>query len=719
MSDYAIDIIPTSRVIIFQGSLKKAPQLNKRGRKKWKDRFIALRANKTLECYKTKKAMDTFKSPRKVIDLRECINLEVGLEYKELQHIFSLGTFKRTFFFATPSDALMLQWVDNIEKVKNAADGDRIRILDIGLRRSPIRTITSMCGSQSMSKIAALCSSNVGSNHTGSTISHGSMSDGERSPSLPPQGTGPCLSPKRVSNDQRSPPRGSQENSPNHHVTSPSHQRNHTYHGSPTHHGSPSHCRNRHYINVAPRATPPPSRPVSTKSSIVSSHHAVTPKMKGKIPPPKIASKTKSTPERDNPDNPFDAVKAGKQQLQEPKIGLHGMKQSFRYRQIPLKKEKTLFAEVKEEDEDYSSDEETEKEGTPAPLYRRKELARSSPNLSEIGRPKAGRIKNVQPQELADVDQSLCPATSYSKVTVVGVKVQDCPLEELQRISVDSIRNSISEGALNQCSVISPKLPLEIVTDDEEVVLPERYSMDTFPSFDTGSVSSLDGIVVAPPVMFNETPHSKPLPGKKSKMQHQQTINDEDKEGIEKAKEKDSSVQNRNSTESSDTGYTSSPQNNERNGYSDVEGSPLPHPVVEKNCVPMVFYTKRIWKPQNQGKGLLGIQVCLVEQEDSLVQDLLALKDLEGYKLVECEVEEGNNTVSTPTGDALTVETSLEDLEFGFKVVKSTQKDLFNEKVKAFDFEIKNLFSDNKKPFSCEVHIKHLSDVIILPVELD
>ena len=90
---------------------------------KWKDRFILLRACKTLECFKSKKALESSKAPRKVIDLRECINLEVGLEYKELQHIFSLGTFKRTFFFGAPSDALMLQWVDNIEKVKNAIDG--------------------------------------------------------------------------------------------------------------------------------------------------------------------------------------------------------------------------------------------------------------------------------------------------------------------------------------------------------------------------------------------------------------------------------------------------------------------------------------------------------------------------------------------------------------------------------------------------------------------
>ena len=37
---------------------------------------------------------------------------------------FSPGTFKRTFFFAAPSDALMLQWANVLEKVKNAQDGE-------------------------------------------------------------------------------------------------------------------------------------------------------------------------------------------------------------------------------------------------------------------------------------------------------------------------------------------------------------------------------------------------------------------------------------------------------------------------------------------------------------------------------------------------------------------------------------------------------------------
>lgn len=90
---------------------------------KWHERYFLLRANKTIEIHKSRKAAETQKSPRKVIDLRECISLELGLEYKNLQHILSLGTFKRTFFLGAPSNALMLQWGNVLEKVKNAESG--------------------------------------------------------------------------------------------------------------------------------------------------------------------------------------------------------------------------------------------------------------------------------------------------------------------------------------------------------------------------------------------------------------------------------------------------------------------------------------------------------------------------------------------------------------------------------------------------------------------
>ena len=50
-----------------------------------------------------------------------------------------------------------------------------------------------------------------------------------------------------------------------------------------------------------------------------------------------------------------------------------------------------------------------------------------------------------------------------------------------------------------------------------------------------------------------------------------------------------------------------------------MEGSPLHH-SSERHCVPMVFYTKHVWKPGGKGKGLLGIQVCLVEQCSSIIE---------------------------------------------------------------------------------------------------
>ena len=55
------------------------------------------------------------------------------------------------------------------------------------------------------------------------------------------------------------------------------------------------------------------------------------------------------------------------------------------------------------------------------------------------------------------------------------------------------------------------------------------------------------------------------------------------------------------------------------------------------------------------------------------MQDLVSVKSLEGYTVVECDEIEGSNNVSY-LGDDFTVETVLEDLEFGFIVIKSTQK---------------------------------------------
>lgn len=57
-----------------------------------------------------------------------------------------------------------------------------------------------------------------------------------------------------------------------------------------------------------------------------------------------------------------------------------------------------------------------------------------------------------------------------------------------------------------------------------------------------------------------------------------------------------------------------------------------------------------------------------------LLQDLVALKSLESFSLMECDEIHGEENVVAAYMDDFTVETSLEDLEFGFSITKSTEK---------------------------------------------
>ena len=50
----------------------------------------------------------------------------------------------------------------------------------------------------------------------------------------------------------------------------------------------------------------------------------------------------------------------------------------------------------------------------------------------------------------------------------------------------------------------------------------------------------------------------------------------------------------------------------------------------------------------------------------------MSLKSLESFSLVDCDEIHGEENVTA--GDDFTVQTSLEDLEFGFSIVKSTEK---------------------------------------------
>ena len=75
----------------------------------------------------------------------------------------------------------------------------------------------------------------------------------------------------------------------------------------------------------------------------------------------------------------------------------------------------------------------------------------------------------------------------------------------------------------------------------------------------------------------------------------------------------------------------------------------------------------------------------------------MSLKELEGFKVLECEQEHGlSAAVKTSPGDTKIVETSLEDLEFGFSVVKSTQK---------VTYELNNSFTEY-----CIFHLSYITN---------
>lgn len=356
------------------------------------------------------------------------------------------------------------------------------------------------------------------------------MSDGERSPSLSTHTTTMTdVTSSIISSPHTSPPGG---NSPQH----TSRERS----GTRGENGSPTHHRGHYYVNVAPvrgkelSASPPKVKSPEKVSAIYWKPPHALPKPRrddspkhtpstGKIPPPKIASSKTYVGHTDSDGtNPFSSlIPHGKTQQVEDihqrpldqsrppqQSSPHGMRRSFRYRRITLRKEKPVFTEVPEEEEDCSSDEtdrEQSSERIMEPsLYHKREMAKSSPNLSEIGRPKAGRVKNCVRLDFTretHVNESfsplynpLPPSCSYSKVTVVGVKVQNCSSNEMSlpavtlnvdrkslRRSRSSMHNSSSDGAL--CSPLCSPLPdclrlpdpISLSDEEEEIFLPNRY----------------------------------------------------------------------------------------------------------------------------------------------------------------------------------------------------------------------------------------------------
>lgn len=80
-----------------------------------------LRANRFLEYYKSPSHANSI--PKGVIDLRECIRMEVGLQFRKMRHILSVQTYQRLYYFNAPNDLVMRQWADLVYKVKEAMEG--------------------------------------------------------------------------------------------------------------------------------------------------------------------------------------------------------------------------------------------------------------------------------------------------------------------------------------------------------------------------------------------------------------------------------------------------------------------------------------------------------------------------------------------------------------------------------------------------------------------
>ncbi len=314
--------------------------------------------------------------------------------------------------------------------------------------------------SQSLSKIAALSSSipNISSIGLQPIINEHHLlkkkdfnkvlRNEKRSPSLPPssstEANDTLKSISSISSVQTSPKRAQRFRSE---------QKESSDEDTPT--------RRHHYVNVSPkppvnkkdpkRVSPPkenprtngtrhwsPEEPLQLRSSM-------PPEVGQRVPPPRFPARMRKGSAGSEETNPFsvlmqkEQVQTIQENLSAPKDSTPaesptgggknlslGMKRSFRYRHITLKKEKPLLMDVEEEP---STDEEETEDEDRQPgvrrLYGKKEFARSSPNLTELGiNPNRSNKCPVGQMQLATSSYGVTPLTNYSKVTVVGVKVQ-------------------------------------------------------------------------------------------------------------------------------------------------------------------------------------------------------------------------------------------------------------------------------------------------------
>ena len=366
-----------------------------------------------------------------------------------------------------------------------------------------IPSVPSMPSSQSLSKLPTMCSSNVSLNtlnQSGSSHALGSLakshhhvlssSKPERAPSLPPRSQQSDSSPSLSFSSRLEDCHQVSKSSP----CSPQHT---TFKDS----SLARMTRRTHYVNVSPRPPPGAKKKANAQSQLKETQHSPTRNSltHGKaIPPPSITERPRKgslgalTIMQVNQQPPNERAGESPAALHSMKPASKllapakplGMKKSFHYRQISVKREKPIRNDTNEE---LSSDEEeselewqessTESGGA---FYKRKNLAKSSPNLSDIGRAAKSKhlihpsSNNPSPEHVSRPFQphSRYRTASYSKVTVVGVKVQNCPSQG----TLDESLDGIDSDAMDEVVFHSPPPPpLSPAATDDEYILPERY----------------------------------------------------------------------------------------------------------------------------------------------------------------------------------------------------------------------------------------------------
>ena len=431
--------------------------------------------------------------------------------------------------------------------------GESIQILDIGLRKSPLRTVRHATPPTPDYKQPNPLLYKSGSSHSSSAIAQLSMPHhpilkGERSPSLPPQ---PTPFPPSSLNDHHPPDSDSEE------FQRQQRQRSKSHDGTK---------RSRVYVNVSPRPPPSPKSPKQSTSSSAKPPRTLQEKSRrregvhwaaqrakrsgmvgdystgslpqplGKIPPPRIAYRLRKDSNSSDDSSPLSTLIAqeGLESIQgsaaaksAPFSLRNGMQRSFRYRKIVLRQEKPIFKSVQEEDSSDDEDEETETESETSSLSSsRRILASSSPNLSEVGKSHISKTSRSGHHHLPGTagctqvqDYSYQP-TSYSKVTVVGVKVASVSSEHHAKLHSQNKGedSSSSEGTLprraSDCFPLPPPSPSDTAfAEFESADCTEKHTSDTAVLHESTSLNSLDNILVDPPPMF-EDPEDQlpPLP---------------------------------------------------------------------------------------------------------------------------------------------------------------------------------------------------------------